>query len=124
MLDTILGGLMAKYLQLRIFAVAMPILLASLSLPSDLHAEDVIEKVNDECPRGYRDGPGKYCYDRNSDGSEKVIVKTGDRCPSGFRDGPGHYCYARDSGADVVVKTGDRCPRGYRDGKGHYCYRY
>lgn len=114
---------MAKKSQLRRLTIAMALVLIVLSAPSDLHAEDVMEKVNDQCPRGYRDGPGKYCYSSSSDNSEKVIIKTDDRCPSGSRDGPGRYCYSRSSSTDVVVKM-DRCPRGYRDGKGHYCYKY
>ena len=115
---------MAKNSRLKLISNALPILLALMSAPSDLHADDIIEKVNDECPRGYRDGPGKYCYKASSNKSDKVVVKTGKRCPTGFRNGPGHYCYAGDINKDAIVKSGDRCPRGYREGKGQYCYKY
>lgn len=88
-----------------------------------LFADDVIEKSGNQCPRGYSDGPGAYCYNRGSTNQERIIVKSREKCPTGYRDGPGHYCYGNALAGDVIEKVGDDCPRGYRDGRGHYCYR-
>ncbi len=86
---------------------------------------DVIPKVNDSCPSGYRNGPGAYCY-QNSYGTQRdAVEKVGGKCPSGYSNGSGTYCYENRSSQpkDVVVKVDGRCPSGYRDGPGAYCYR-
>ena len=93
-------------------------------LPLHVLAEDVIEKVNDECPSGYRNGPGKYCYRSYSEFNRgSVIVKERGECPSGYSNGQGRYCYGDKYSKDVIVKSGNKCPSGYRDGRGHYCYK-
>jgi len=113
---------MSRPFKLRQKALSTIAILLTMSAQS--LAEDVVQKAGDQCPRGYRDGPGKYCYSSNSfDTGEKVVEKARGECPSGYRDGKGQYCYGNGSDKDVIVKSGDRCPRGYRDGRGHYCYR-
>lgn len=102
----------------KLLVISMLASLSHLAL-----AEDVIEKVNGECPRGYSNGPGKYCYNRNSYDTGKVTVKSQGECPSGYSNGQGQYCYGDDHSKDVIEKSGDQCPRGYRDGRGHYCYK-
>lgn len=104
----------------RAYCIAL-VILSGLSF--NLAADDVIEKVNGQCPSGYSNGPGKYCYNRNSLQTNKAIVKSRDECPTGYRNGAGQYCYESSSSRDVIEKVGNKCPSGYRDGRGHYCYK-
>ena len=93
-----------------------------LGLCSASFAQDVIEKTGKECPSGYRDGKGHYCYSNSSTSRQDVIAKTNGQCPRGYRDGKGQYCYNSNPTDDVIVKQDKDCPQGYRDGPGHYCY--
>jgi hypothetical protein len=86
-------------------------------------AEEVIPKVGDKCPSGYRNGKGAYCYNQHSDDKKNVTEKVRDACPSGYRNGRGAYCYGNSSSRTVIAKQQNKCPRGYRDGPGHYCYQ-
>ena len=108
---------------ISIFRLYLLAVLLSL-LSTTTFADDVIEKVNNECPSGYRNGPGKYCYrSYNTYNTGDVIVKERGECPSGYSNGQGKYCYGDKYSKDVIVKSGNNCPSGYRDGRGHYCYK-
>ena len=109
---------------IRIAVQSLFSILRLTSLPFHSSADDVIEKVNNECPSGYRNGPGKYCYRSYSQyNTGSVVVKERGECPSGYSNGQGKYCYGDKYSKDVVVKSGNKCPSGYRDGRGHYCYK-
>jgi uncharacterized Fe-S cluster protein YjdI len=92
-----------------------------LTLPLLAAAQATIPKVGSECPSGYRNGKGAYCYSSSSRTSQ-AIEKIDRKCPSGYRDGKGAYCYNSKPSQDVITKVGGKCPSGYRDGKGAYCY--
>jgi len=83
--------------------LALPILALAQS--------DVVPKIDGQCPSGYRDGKGAYCYGSSSRTSD-AITKTDGKCPSGYRDGKGAYCYSSKSSPDVINKVGDKCPTG------------
>ena len=93
-----------------------------LSFGSLVLAQDVVQKSGNDCPSGYRDGKGHYCYQSSNYNNKKLVVKEGRECPSGYRYGKGGYCYGRSSADNVIVKEEGGCPRGYRDGPGKYCY--
>ena len=86
--------------------------------------DNVIPKLTNDCPFGYKTSINNYCIPMNNDDFRHVVPKLTNTCPFGFHtSGSSGYCITENNTIpEPIRKIGDNCPSGYHnDGSSGYC---
>ena len=95
-----------------------------LTATNILAYDNIIPKLTNDCPFGYKTSINNYCIPIDSSNYKYVVPKLSNTCPFGFyNSGSSGYC-ATDNKTipEPIKKIGENCPSGYHtDGSSGYC---